>query len=257
MWGQRVRFRGVENVIEEMEQCITRYKITEFNFFDDTFTIDNKRVEQLCQTIIDRGWKIFWSCMGRVNTITKKMAELMKMAGCKKISFGLESGNQEVLKLMNKKATLEMAEKAIKIVRENGIEVLGSFMIGNVGETRETVKQTIKFARKLDLDNATFFIVCPYPGTQIYKIAKENGFIKEENNWEEFAPLTKTKPILVQNNLSAEELISWQKKAFRKFYLRPKYFLKKIKKIKNLGDLKIILEGLRIFIRIITKKSTQ
>lgn len=257
MWGQRVRFRSVDNVISEMEQCIDNYKINEFNFFDDTFTIDNKRVEVLCQTIIDKGWKISWNCMGRVNTITDNMVKLMSRAGCKKIAFGLESGNQEVLKLMNKRATLEMAEKAVDIVKNNGLDVLGSFMVGNVGETPETIKQTINFAKKLDLDNATFFIVCPYPGTEIYKIARDKGFISEKNKWEEFAPLTKTKPILIQDNLTAEELIYWQKSAFRKFYLRPRYVIKKIKKLRSWGDLKIIFEGLRIFFRILNKKPSE
>lgn len=254
MWGQGVRFRSIDSVIKEMEECIEKYGINEFNVIDDTFTIDNKRVMAICQIIIDKGWKISWNCMGRVNTITDEMIKLMKKAGCKKIAFGLESGNEEVLRLMDKKASLKMAEEAVGIARKNGMEVLGSFMIGNIGETKERIMETVNFAKKLDLDNATFFIVCPYPGTVIYKIAKEKGYVSEENKWEEFAPLTKTKPILIQDNLSAEELIYLQKLAFRKFYLRPKYILRKIKKIKKIGDLKIIFEGLRILTRILNKK---
>lgn len=256
MWGQGVRFRSVENVIKEMEECINKYGIKEFNFFDDTFTIDNQRVEKICQKILDKGWKIYWGCMGRVNTIDENTVKLMKDAGCRKISFGLESGNKEILKLMNKRTDLETANKAINIVRKHKIEVLGAFMIGNVGETKETIMDTINFARKLDLDNATFFIVCPYPGTEIYKMAREKGIIRGKDRWEEYAPLTKTMPILIQNNLTANELIHYQKYAFRKFYLRPKYIFRKFKKIKKISDLKLIFEGLRVLTRILKKKTT-
>lgn len=254
LWSRIVRYRSVENVILEIEECKNKYGIKEFNILDDTFTLNKKRLIEFCQSIIRKKLDICWICFSRVNTIDEEMVEIMKRAGCKKISFGLESGSQKILDLMNKNATLEMAEKAISAVRKHGIEVHASFMIGNLGETKKTINDTIKFARQFDFDNVTFFITAPLPGTHLYEVAKEKGHIGKETKWEEFAPLTKTRPILVQENLTEEELIYYQKKAFRKFYLRPKYILYKLKRVRSKEGLKTVIKGISILIRILRRK---
>lgn len=254
MWSRRVRFRSPPNILKEIEECINKYGIKEINFFDDTFTLDQKRAMEICQMIIDKNLNIHWNALSRVNTISKELIAKMKEAGCGKIQFGIESGSQKILNLMRKQATLAMARKAVKIVDQAGISVIASFMLGNVGETEKTIKQTIDFAKELPLDNATFFITSPYPGTEIYNLAEKEGFITKETKWEEFAPLTNTSPILIQKNISKERLVYWQKRAFREFYLRPKYIFQKIKRIKSLGSIEMILEGLRILFRILFKK---
>ena len=186
-------------------------------------------------------------CMSRVDCITKKLAKKMKEAGCKKISFGLESGNEDILRLMRKKTNLNTAREAIKILNKVGIDVHASFMLGNLGETDETIRDTLDFAKSLDLDYATFFITSPYPATDLYEIAKDKGYIDENTKWEQFAPLTNQNPIVVQDNLTPKELIKWQKICFEEFYLQPKQILKKLSKIKSFKQFKIILEGLSIF----------
>ncbi len=185
--------------------------------------------------------------------ISEKLAKKMKEAGCKKISFGLESGSQRILDLMRKQATIEIGRKAVEMVVKQGILAHASFMFGNVGETEETIKETIKFAKSLPLDNATFFITSPVPGTDLYEISKNEGFITKDTKWTEFAPLTNTSPILVQKNVSKERLVYWQRRAFREFYLRPKYIFHKIKQLNSIDALKTIFEGLRIFYRILLK----
>jgi len=253
LWQQKLRFRSVENVIAEIEECINKYGIREFNILDDTFTLKKDRLMRICQTIIDKGLKIYWVCFSRVNTIDEEMAEIMYKAGCRKISFGLESGSQKVLDLMQKNATVEMGRKAVKIIRKHGIQAHGSFMLGNLGETKETVEETIKFAKSLDLDNATFFITAPLPGTYLYQVALEKGMITKDTKWEEFAPLTNAKPILVQNNLTEEELIHSQKRAFREFYLRPKYIIHKLKQMHSREAIKTAWDGVRILYRVLVK----
>jgi len=253
VWGRRVRFRSVKNVIDELDECINKYRIKEFNIFDDTFTLNEKRAIEICDEIIKRKWNISWIAFSRVNTISEKLLEKMIEAGCKKISFGLESGSQKILDLMNKQATVEMGRQAVNLAAKHGVLVHASFMFGNIGETEETIKETVKFAKSLPLDNATFFITSPFPGTELYEVAKKEGFITKDTKWEAFAPLTNTPPISVQKNVSKERLVYWQKRAFREFYLRPKYIWGKIKRIKNLGDVKVILEGLRILLRIMVK----
>lgn len=254
LWQQTIRFRSTVNVINEIEECIYKYGIKEFNFFDDTFTLRESRALEICDEIIKRNLNISWIAFSRVNTITERLAKKMKGAGCKKISFGLESGSQEILNLMRKHANLEMGKKAIEMTVKAGLLTHASFMFGNIGETEETIKKTIKFAKSLPLDNATFFITAPVPGTDLYEIAKSIGSITPETKWEEFAPLTNTPPLLVQNNVSKERLVYWQKRAFREFYLRPKYLIFKIKQLKSFDGLLMILEGLRILYRIVVKK---
>jgi radical SAM superfamily enzyme YgiQ (UPF0313 family) len=238
-----------------MEECVKKYGLREFNIYDETFTIDKKRIIGICREIVRRDLKIFWICFGRVNVIDKEMVEEMKKSGCKKISFGLESGSQKLLDIMRKSATLDMARKAVKIVNEAGIEVHASFMLGNVGEDTGTVRESIDFAKSLKLDNATFFITAPFPGTDLYKIAQEKGYINENTKWEHFAPITKSSPVLVQDNLSQEELVKWQKKAFREFYVRPKYILQKLLCIKSFDDVKKLIIGLGVFFRVQKKQA--
>ncbi|MBU1102470.1 B12-binding domain-containing radical SAM protein [Patescibacteria group bacterium] len=255
VWRGQLRFRSAQNVLAEIEECIKKYNLKEFNFFDDTFTVNRERVMEICQGLIDRRLNISWICFSRANTIDQELIKIMEQAGCKKISFGLESGSQEILNLMRKNTTLQMAHQAVQIVAENNIAVHASFMLGNVGETEETIKETIKFAKSLPLDNATFFITSPFPGTDLYTIAKQIGSINSQTRWEEFAPLTNTSPILVQKNVSKERLVYWQKRAFREFYLRPKYIKRKLRLLASRDGIKTLLEGLRILIRILFKKS--
>jgi len=250
LWNRKFRFRSSKNIVEEIEYCIKKFGIREFNFYDDTFTLSEDHVIEVCDEIIRRKLKIAWICFGRVNMITRRMVRKMKQAGCKKISFGLESGSQEILNKMRKEATLDMARKAVKIVNEEGINVNASFMLGNVGETRKTVKKTINFAKSLELDNATFFITTPYPGTDLHKIALEKGYINNKTRYMDFAPITDAKPIVVQDNLSAEELIKLRKKAFAQFYLRPKCILRRIRQIDSLESIKSLVEGVLIFLRV-------
>lgn len=135
IWGRNVRYRSPENVIKEIEECINKYDLREFNFFDDTFTLNPSRVKSICQEIIHRHIKIAWISFSRVNTINEELIKHMKEAGCKKIAFGFESGSQKILDFMHKNSTVEMGRQAVKIVRKYKLKVHGSFMLGNVGET--------------------------------------------------------------------------------------------------------------------------
>ncbi|OHA48796.1 MAG: hypothetical protein A2W59_02100 [Candidatus Terrybacteria bacterium RIFCSPHIGHO2_02_41_19] len=253
LWSRRVRFRSSDNVVKEIEEIVNKYNIREFNILDDTFTLKKDRLMEICRKIIEKNLKIFWICFSRVNTIDEEMADIMYKAGCRKISFGLESGSQKILDLMNKNATVEMGRRAVEAIRKHKIEAHASFMFGNIGETKETIRETINFAKELDIDNATFFITSPLPGTHLYEVAKEKGYINADTKWEEFAPLTNTEPILVQDNVSKEELVYWQKRAFREFYLRPKYIWHKLKSVWSQGGFKTLYEGLRIFFIILRR----
>lgn len=253
IWRRRVRYRSAENIVAEIEEHINKYDIKEFNLMDEHFTINKPRALKICQQIIDKKLPIAWACFSRVDAIDDELVNLMAKAGCRKISFGLESGSQKVLDLMRKQTTIKQGRKAVKIVRKYGIQANGSFMFGNIGETKKTIRETIDFAKSLDLDNATFFITCPLPGSDLYSYAKNNGLISDNVRWEMFAPLTDAAPVLAQKNLNEDELIYWQKRAFREFYLRPKYVIHKLKQVNSWDIAKSVMEGIRVLIRILIK----
>jgi anaerobic magnesium-protoporphyrin IX monomethyl ester cyclase len=250
LWARKFRVRSPNNIVDEIELCVKKYKIREFNFYDDTFTINESQVLGVCNEIRKRHLKISWICFSRVNTLTRTMVRAMKKAGCKKISFGLESGSQKILDIMRKNGTLEMARKAVNMVNKEGLEVHASFMIGNVGETKKTVARTIKFAKSLKLDNATFFITIPYPGTDLYTLAVKKGYITPETNYCDFAPMTNSVPILVQGNISPKDLLNLRKKAFRQFYMRPSYILRKLIRLSSFNEFKSLIKGFLLFLRI-------
>ena len=254
IWHGCVRYRNPDAIIAEIEECINKYNIREFNVCDDTFTINKKRLIEICDKIVAKNLKICWICFSRVNTFDDEIAQALKRAGCQKVSFGLETGSQRLLDLMNKRSTIEQGRQAVKAAKKHGLQTHAGFMLGNVGETVETIKETINFAKELDLDNAIFYITSPFPGTELYTIAQQLGSINKDTQWEAFAPLTSQQPILVQNNVTGKELIYWQKKAFRQFYLRPKYIIRKLCRLRGIGGFKSSLEGVRILLRILLKK---
>jgi len=166
MWPGRVRSRSVDKIIEEIEECIHLYRCDEINFNDDLFTADKTRLMEFCEKIIKRGIKIHWVAMSRSDYISSDLLKLMKQAGCGKIAMGLESGSADVLKCMNKRLDLDKSIEAVNLIKQSGIRVGISFVLGHIGETKETIKETIQFAQKLNPDTVAFFQASPYPGTE-------------------------------------------------------------------------------------------
>lgn len=185
-----------------MKIVYDEYNIRNIEFLDDTFTLNQKRAEKICDGIIEQGWDISWGASSRVDTLSKKLVEKMKKAGCWIIFLGIESGSQEILNAIGKGITIEQVKRAVKIVKDAGIEVLGSFIIGFPQDTIETIKKTIKFAKSLNLDYAQFSILTPYPGTPIYDYAKKNNMLLTEN-WSRY---TATEPIVKIEGASEKSL---------------------------------------------------
>jgi radical SAM superfamily enzyme YgiQ (UPF0313 family) len=157
-----------------------------------------------------------------VDTLSKELAEKMKKAGCWIIFLGIESGSQKILDTIGKRITLEQAKKAVEILKDAGIQVLGSFIIGFMQDTKETIKETIKFAKSLNLDYAEFSILTPYPGTPIFDYAKKNNMLLTED-WSKY---TATEPIVKIEGISEKEVKALFQKAYITFYLRPKIVMK-------------------------------
>ncbi len=250
IWRQEYRLRSPGNIVDEIQECVESYRITEFDFMDDTFTFVEDHVMAICREIRKRKLNICWVCRARVDTISKEILAEIKKAGCRRIIYGVESGSQRVLDRIRKGINVGQVFDAVKMAKEQGMRVDSSFMLGSVGETKETMEETIKLAKTLGLHSATFFVTIPYPGTDLYTLALEQGYITQRPKWEDFTYFGKGIPPVVQSNVTAEELVNWQKRAFREFYLRPAFILQRACQIRSVQDIRTLLEGLGILLGI-------
>ena len=165
--------------------------------------------------------------MTRVDKITPELLKLMKKAGCYETGFGIESGSDRVLEFIKKSITKDMVRQGVKWAKEAGIDVRGFFMIGFPTETKEEILETIDFAKELDVDVAQFMVSTPFPGTEMWEIAKQYGKVNDDD-WSSFTFYAPEKMPFSSNLLSDDELLSLYKKAYKSFYLRPKFMIKQI-----------------------------
>jgi len=244
MFGRKIRFRSPENVVAEIRHLTEKYGIKEISFWDDTLTINKQWLKRLCDLIVREKIGITWSCYGRVNTVDLELLKKMKKAGCWNIFYGLESGNQDLLNLIKKGTTLEQIRQAIKWTKKAGIETRGSFMLALPNETPEKARKTIDLAIELDLDYAQFCITTPFPGTELFETARKFGSLdnnlKKYNIWEAvFVPF---------GYKDRKEVEAIYNEAFRKFYFRPRYVIKRLLAIRNIEDMKRNLNGVRMLL---------
>lgn len=236
VFGNKWRFRSPENVVSEMEILIKDYGAKEIRLWDDTFNADIRRVKEICRLIIKKKLKFTWTCLGRVNKADKEMFQLMKKAGCWQISYGIESGNEEILKSLNKGITKKMVEEAISETTKAGIQALGFFILGLPGETEKTMQETIDFAKKLPLSVANFTIATPYPGTKLWFRAEERGFLKNVS-YDKLLVNLPNKLYWVPDGLTAKTVQFYERKAYREFYRHPRFILRQLGQIKDISDL--------------------
>ena len=180
-WGRKWRARSAENVVSEIEEIVKKFPyVRKICFHDDTFVLDNQRVIDICNLILKRDLKIKWSCAARVDRISEEMLKKMKEAGCTDISYGVESGSEKMLKIIDKKITKEQIKRTIALTNKVGIKYHVFLMVGNPGETWETVKETSKFLDELQNCNVTAVGRLElYPNTKAYEIAKNQKFIND------------------------------------------------------------------------------
>ncbi|MEM4155356.1 MAG: radical SAM protein [Archaeoglobaceae archaeon] len=238
--GHRFRARSAKNVVDEIEWLVNDFKAKQIAFGDDTFTLNRKRVAEICEEIKRRGLEITWSCSSRIDTITEELLRLMRSAGCVAIYYGIESASKRILEYYRKRISLERAKEVIKMTKRAKISAICSFIVGAPLETREDLKNTLRFALKLDPDYAQFSILTPYPGTEIYEEAKENNLLLSEN----YDDFTAGKPVL-KTGMSPKEIANFLRNCYIRFYLRPKFIFREIKK----GNLGVILKVVKKVVR--------
>ncbi|MGQ9491509.1 MAG: B12-binding domain-containing radical SAM protein [Anaerolineae bacterium] len=213
-----VRVRSPHLILEEL-QYLAELGVHNVHMYADLFTVNRAQVVELCRLIIESGLKVRWTCNSRVDYVDEEMLQLMGRAGCWYISWGIESANEQILKRIRKGYRKEQAVKALTWAKRAGIHNWGYFIIGLPGETEETIRETIAYAKSLPLDIALFHIAAPYPGTPFFYEVVQNNWFRPGTNWEEVDMDQST--VLDYPGLSAERLEYWQKRATREWSLRP------------------------------------
>ncbi|MDD5194124.1 MAG: radical SAM protein [Candidatus Omnitrophica bacterium] len=186
IWSRKTRYMSPERVVKELKYTAGKFKTKYFRFVDDTFILDKNRVIEICAKIKDSQMNINWMCDIRANLVTFELLKIMKDAGCVRVNIGVESGNPEILKYIKKDITIEQARKAFNIVKRLKMESLAYFMLGFPNETIKQMKDTVKLMRRLRSDSSCFCIATPYPGTELYDFALQNGILPVTQDWSSF-----------------------------------------------------------------------
>lgn len=256
LFGHRLRLRSPQDIANEFKFINNHIPfVKEIMIEDDTFTVNKNHVEELAERLISIKNKIPFSGNSRADITDFDLLKKLKKAGCRLLCVGYESGNQEILDSMKKGIKLSKAIEFTKLCKKAGILIHGCFMVGNPGETKETLRQTLEFAKKINPDTVQFYPLIIYPGTEAYNWAKRQGYLLTEDYslWldEEGGHAT----VIERGDLSSEDLINFCNLARREFYLRPSYLLRKIlQSVANFSEAERNIKSFKKFVRYLVKK---
>jgi len=234
-----IRYRSEENVIREIELLIQQ-GYQEIKFLDDTFAADYERAMRITQEMRRRKLNITWFASACVNQVDRPLLQAFRDAGCWAILFGAESGVQKNLNTIRKGIALDQIQTAVRIAQEVGLNVITPFMFGIPGETFAEGLQTIDFAVKLNPDMANFHAITPFPGTYLYDNLDRFGTISDE-----LADFTYQGAAFIPRTMTREDIHKLRQIAFRKFYLRPSFLLKKLLSLRTMNDVRVMLKSAR------------
>jgi anaerobic magnesium-protoporphyrin IX monomethyl ester cyclase len=250
VFGRNFRVKSPDRVIEEIKYMLEQ-GFEEIHIADDGFTTQIERAEAICDKIIDSGLKFPWATITgiRADRVTLELLKKMKKAGCYRVYYGIETGNEDIMKRINKGETLEAITNAVKMSKRAGLEVYGFFMIGLPGETEETMQQTIDFAKELRLDMAKISITSPLPSTPLYEEYLAKGLIKSDD-WSSFNVYSIPENLYDHENLEWYVIENYYKKFYYSFYLNPGFMIRRVAhSIRN----RTLISDLSVFINFLKK----
>jgi len=249
LFGRKFRARSAASIVEEWAHLVNDFGVKEITISDDAFTTDAKRVHEVCDMLISRGLNIPWTCSNgiRVNTATYDTLKHMREAGCYRAAFGIENGDEEVLKAIGKKITLKQVEDAIKTARRVGIKTTGFFMLGGPWDTMATMQKTIDFAVRVQPDYAQFSIATPYPGSELYDIVRKDGNLLI-SDWGRYDIYETEVYFEMPGRFTRQDVLDMNKRAYRSFYLNPKTVARKLATADTYRYMSRSLGGLRKFL---------
>lgn len=250
-----VRYRSLNHVLGEIDECVKKYGTTYVNLSDDTFTLNKPFVHGFCTAMKERGLE--WGCFTRVDCVTKELLQEMVDSGCIRVSFGVESGSPRIMAMNGKAVTIDKVRQTFKWAHEVGLKIIdGSFIVGShPDENYDDIEQTIKLIREI---KATFYsvtIVAPLPGTAIYDMMKQEGLIFADD-WDKFLFIGET-PSWRTKYFSPEELVRLQNYVMKRTYLRPGYLIPLFARIRSFNELRYFWDiGWNSFKQIVLSKNT-
>ncbi len=225
-WGRRIRFRSAGNVLDELEYLVDKYKVKYVAFADDELVVNKRFVREFIQGMKERGLDLPFACGARVDHLSREFMKYLHDNNCVTIYVGVESAKQETIDKIGKRITIDQVKRVFQWKKEIGAFVVGSFILGFPWETIDDMKRTVDFAVKLDPDYAQFTALTPYPGTPLFKYAKEHGLI-EDWNWEHY---TTIRPVMRGFHFTRKDLGRMVTYAYRKFYLRWSFISRELRK---------------------------
>ena len=226
MFGRKYRMRSPKKVVDEIEFLYKKYGEKQYTFYDDAFTVDQARTEEICDEILRRGLKIRWDCETRVDMVTKDLLQKMRAAGCIAVWYGVEAGSQKVRDAMGKGISTQQTLNTFKWTQEAGLIAVASVILGFPGETKETAWESVKLLRQINPDEIGIYIATPYPGTPMYDYVTKMGWLKIYD----FDRYDTATPTFESPTMSMEELREIHDKAHQSFYLRPTYVIRAFSK---------------------------
>ena len=257
LMGRKYRVRSVENIVDEFEYVTNKLpEVKEIFIEDDTFTINKRRVEEVCSEIKRRRLKITWSCNARADLDYESM-KAMKGAGCRLLDVGYESGSDEILKNIKKGITTDDSRKFTKDAKRAGLMILADFVFGFSGETKETAEQTIKFAKEIKPNIVQFAVATPIPGTEFYSWVKENGFLLVDDLEKSLDEEGFQKCIVSYPEFTKEDIENYVDRALKEYYLSPSYIpiaMKNILRKNGLHELKGMIMSAKVFLKYVGRK---
>lgn len=241
-----LRTRNADRVVNEIIHLRDTYGIREIQFYDDTFTVMKQNAMRFAHLMAERKVGVGFSCFARTDCFSAEMAEALKAAGCHQVMFGIESGSQKILKILRKDIDLERTRHAVNLAKQAKLEVRGAFIFGTPGETVETIQETLDYALSLDPDLAIFNITTPYPGTQLYHWAEQNGRLLTRDWWDYELGQTIVDLGSIENDVLRREY----DRAFKTYYNRPKMYWRRLKRIHSFRQFKDTADA---FLQIVLK----
>lgn len=243
-YGSRLRKRSPSRIVDEMEWIGETFGITDFLIWSESFTNDQEYAIATAEEIINRGLDIDWVCNSRVDTVSPRLLRAIKQAGCWMIGYGIESGNQGVLDSVHKGTTLYDAVQAVRMAHEVGLEVTGHCVLGFPGETEQTMRETIDFAKFLRLDYAQFYCAVAFPGSRLYSQCADSGWL-DTMDWSYYDQSTS---VISTSSLTSEQVVRARDQAYAEFYRQPYIIKNTLSKIRSPEDAINFTRTLRDFL---------
>ena len=241
IFGETYRARSADNVLEEVEEVVGRFGAKEIRFFDDTFTLKKKRLEKICNGMKRVFPRIPWTCLTKVNAVNPNILKMLHDSGCWQVLYGLESGDDRVLKTLGKNNTVEQNRRAVLWAREAGLRVRADFLVGTSVETIETLQNTLSFAKELPLDFAHFNKFVPFPGTTFYRQLVQEGY---EFDFSQSSTLNHDALVYTPPGINKKVYRQFLDHAYKEFYMRPKYIFRRLLAMRTLTEFWVNFKGM-------------